>query len=62
MKRKRVKKFDLTEEGFEPQIFEQFSHPWFEFSGKVRVTRSNPGNLLKEIELYIGFLPGRNLV
>ena len=28
------------------------SRPRFEFSQKVRVTRSNPGNLLKEIGLY----------
>ena len=51
MKRKRVKKFDLPEWGFEPRIFEQFFRPWFEFSGKVRMTGSNPDNLLKEIEI-----------
>jgi hypothetical protein len=27
MTRKRIKIFDLPEQGFEPHIFEQFSHP-----------------------------------
>ena len=53
MKRKRAKKIDLPERGFEPRIFEYNSRPQFEFSRKVRLTRSNPGNLLKEIGLYI---------
>ena len=31
MKRKRDKKIDLPQRGFEPRIFEQISRPKFEF-------------------------------
>ena len=31
MKRKKDKKIDLPERGFEPRIFEYNSHPQFEF-------------------------------
>ena len=41
LKRKRTKKF-------EPQIFSNFPAPDL----NLRVTRSNQGNLLKEIGLY----------
>ena len=51
--KKRAKKIDLLERGFEPRIFEYNSHPQFELSRKVRVTGSNPGNLLKEVGLYL---------
>jgi hypothetical protein len=44
--------FYFPERGFEPQIFSNFPVPWFEFSWKVRVTRSNQNKLLKEIGLY----------
>ena len=50
--KKDQKYFDLQEHGFEPQIFSNFPIPWFEFSWKVRVTRSNQNKLLNEIGLY----------
>ena len=51
--KKKGKKIDHLERGFEPRIFEQFYSPWFEFSRKVWVTRSNVGNLLKVIVIYL---------
>ena len=53
MKRKRVNNVwpSIIAGIWTPGFFEQFSRPWFEFSGKVRVTKSNPSNLLKEIGL-----------
>jgi hypothetical protein len=49
--KKKGKKLDLQERGFESRIFEYNSRTRFEFSRKVRVMGSNPGNLLKEIGL-----------
>ena len=40
--------FDLPELGFEPQIFSNFCA----LDLNLRVTRSNPGKLLKDIGLY----------
>ena len=55
--KKRAKKIDLLERGFEPRIFEYNSHPQFELSQKARVTGSNQGNLLKEgLYLVVGHL------
>ena len=51
-----AKKFEGPEQGFEPWIFEYNSRPRFEFSWKLRVRGSNPGNLLEEIELYLRLL------
>ena len=48
MKRKKGQNFfDLPERGFKPQIFSNFCA----LDLNLRVTRSNPGNLLKEIGL-----------
>ena len=52
MRRKRSRKYDLPEQGFELGIFECNFCTQFEFSRKVRVMGSNTGNLLKEIGLY----------
>ena len=49
-KNKDKKDFDLPEWGFEPQIFSNFCA----LDLNLRVKRSNPGNFLKEIGLYIG--------
>ena len=43
--RKKDKKFDLPQRGFEPQIFSNFLAHEFEFSWKV--TRSNQNKLLE---------------
>ena len=54
MKRKKGQtNFDLSERGFEPQIFSNFPAPWFDFSCEVRSPRSNQNKLLKEIGLYL---------
>ena len=49
IKRKKTTKFDLPERGFEHQIFSNFRA----LDLNLRVTRSNPGNFLKEIGLYL---------
>ena len=49
--------FDLHERGFEPQIFSSFPAHDFEFSWKVRETRSNQNKLLKDIGLYESCFP-----
>ena len=46
-KEKRTKNVDLSEQGFEPQIFSNFPRPQFQFLWKVRVTRSNIGKKVK---------------
>ena len=38
--------------GIRTPDFQKFSRPWFEFSWKMRVTRSNQNKLLKETGLY----------
>ena len=47
-KKKDKRKFDIPERGFEPQIFSNFCA----LDLNLKVTRSNQGNLLKEIGLY----------
>ena len=48
MKRKKEKKNDFPERGFEPEIFSNFPAHKFEFSCEVRSLRSNQKKLLKD--------------
>jgi hypothetical protein len=56
-RKERTKFFWPSGAGIWTPDFQQFSHPWFEFSCEVRSLRSNQNKLLKEIGLYVVSCP-----